>query len=181
MTRAALLALSLATAAAPAAAATGGFAPDPIEMLGFGVICDIHLEGQRGAPETLSGVLNIVDQNRQIDVATTRVPADLGLSFGIRTRMTPGASLPEGAEIVVTHPPMGAKGITVERWNTSLRGADPALNLYTFEAAFEQVQGPWLFQIVAGGKVLLQQGFEVTAPGSEPAVQRACLDEPLSS
>lgn len=169
--------LALALLASPLAAetATGAFANSPMERLGFGVICDVELEGQREAPETLSGILNIVDQDREIDVATPRVPAELGLSFGIRAGLLPGTALPGVVDIVVTHPPMGEAGMTVERWSAEMNAGETTINLFTFEHTFEMVQGPWLFQIVSDGQVLLQQPFEVTASGTVPEVQQACF------
>ena len=71
--------------------------------------------------------------------------------------------------------PMGPNGVTVERWSAAMNYGKPALNLFTFEREYELVQGDWMFRLERNGRVLLQQPFEVTAPGSVPAVQRACF------
>lgn len=181
MIRTATLALLLSASALAAETASGAFANTPVELLGFGVICEVELQGQREAPETLSGILNIVDQDREIDVTTPRVPADLGLSFGVRAGLLPGTAVPGLVDIVVTHPPMGDSGITVERWQAVMNGGETTINLFTFEHAFEMVEGPWLFQIVKDGEVLLQQPFEVTPSGSVPPVQKACFGARLMS
>ena len=185
MTRAALLALALYASASASAAtaetASGSFANSPVELLGAGVICEVELEGQREAPETVSGILNIVDQDREIDVATPRVPADLGLSFGVRAGLLPGTAIPGMVDIVVTHPPMGDRGVTVERWQAVMNAGETSINLFTFQHDFEMVQGPWLFQIVSEGEVLLQQPFEVTPSGTVPPVQQTCFSARIMS
>lgn len=172
--------LALILAALPVAAQD---APGPaaLQMIGYGVICDIALEGQRPAPGTLSGVLNLVDQDREIDVTTQAVPADLGLSFGLRAALPAEAAEAQSLEITVTHPPMGPGGMTRERWHVTVAPGDPMITLFTFEEPYELVQGSWVFQIAARGRMLLEQRFEVTAPGSVPAVQRRCFGARLSS
>ena len=157
-----------------ASADVGAFANPPMMLESFGVICEVELHGSRPAPETMSGLLNLIDQDRAIDVKTVQVPADKGLSFGIRATLTRGAAVPE-VTVVVTHPPMGPEGVTVERWSASMNYGEPTLNLFTFEKEYELVQGNWMFQLEHDGRVLLQQPFEVTAPGTVPAVQQACF------
>ncbi|MEQ5871711.1 DUF3859 domain-containing protein [Sagittula sp. NFXS13] len=159
-------ALTLALLASPLSA-------QALALTGYGVICDIEKGRTRPAPDTVSGVLNVVNQHHPIDVHTATVPAEMGLSFGIR------ADLPDGAEggtfsIIVTHPPMGPQGQTVESWTTTLSPGDPALNLFTFELPYELVQGDWRFQIARADDIVLEQHFTVLPAGSVPAVQRAC-------
>ncbi len=166
MTRAALISLLLS---APAAFAETGI----LSLGGYGVICEITPDGQRTAPGTVSGVLNVIDQTREIDVITDRVPAELGLSFGIRAEMTDGAT-GMSVDVVVTHPPMGDSGQTVEIWDTWLAPDDSALNLFSFEAPFELIEGPWLFQMMLDGEVLLEKAFVVTPAGTVPEVQSTC-------
>ncbi len=152
----------------------GAFVEPPLKLEAHGVICEVEMQGSRPAPETLSGLLNLIDQDRPIDIETLQVPAEMGLSFGIRATLSPGAAMPE-VMVVVTHPPMGAKGVTVERWSAAMNFGEPSLNLFTFERDYELVEGNWMFQLEADGQVLLQQPFQVTAPGTVPAVQKACF------
>lgn len=157
-----------------ALAEVGAFVEPPLVLDSFGVICEVELQGTRPAPETLSGQLNLIDQNRTIDVESVQVPAEIGLSFGIRATLSPGAAVPE-VTVIVTHPPMGPNGVTVERWTAAMNFGETALNLFTFENDYELVEGAWMFQLEHDGRTLLQQPFEVTAPGSVPAVQKACF------
>lgn len=163
----------LALAQTAQAGNTTAFAEHPLVLDQFGVICEIFPEGQRAAPDTVSGILNVVEQDQPIDVETVRVPAELGLSFGIRATLAPGTAL-TGIDVVVTHPPMGGAGQTVERWGATFNAGEVNLNLFTFEEEYELVQGPWLFQLISDGEVLLQQPFLVTARGSVPDVQQTC-------
>lgn len=173
VTRITTLAVGSALLAQSATAGNTTFAEHPLVLDQFGVICEIFPEGQRPAPETVSGILNLVEQDQPIDVQTVRVPAEIGLSFGIRATLAPGTAL-SPVDVVVTHPPMGEAGQTVERWGATFNAGEVNLNLFTFEEDYELVQGPWLFQLVSDGEVLLQQPFVVTARGSVPDVQQTC-------
>jgi hypothetical protein len=163
-----------------AMAEVGAFSEPPLVLESYGVICDVELQGNRPAPETYSGTLNLIAQDRAIDVETVQVPAELGLSFGIRAALTPGASVPD-VTVIVTHPPMGQNAVTVERWSAAMNFGEASLNLFTFESDYELLEGMWLFQLEREGKVLLQQPFEVTAPGTVPVVQDTCFGARIMS
>jgi hypothetical protein len=166
----------LALAAAPAYAQDGS----PIAFQEYGVICALDLQGQQPAPTTESGVINLIDQARKLDVTTDQVPAELGLSFGIRAIVADEASL-EGARMSVTHPPMGPRKITHQSWPVPLNGGSPTLNMFTFEAPHELVQGTWIFQLIFADKVLTEQVFQVLPAGSVPVVQKTCGGVQLTS
>lgn len=165
--------LALLCAGTAAQSEVGAFVEPPLLLEAAGVICEVELQGTRPAPETLSGTLNLIDQDRGIDVESLQVPAEIGLSFGIRTTLSPGAVVPE-VTVIVVHPPMGPQGMTTERWTAGMNFGEPSLNLFTFEHDYELVQGAWLFRLEHEGRTLLQQPFEVTAPGSVPSVQQTC-------
>lgn len=154
--------------------------PQHFSRIEAGVICDITLDSQRPAPGTVSGVLNVVEQGRQIDVASTLVPAEIGLSFGIRAQLAEDA--PGGTyTVIVTHPPMGDNGQTIETWEGTLAPGDPALNLFTFELPYELVEGDWRFQMALDGEIALQRDFTVLPKGSVPAVQQTCYGSQIMS
>lgn len=167
--------LALATCCAtPLWAETSTYVEDPLMLDDYGVICDVTLNGSRPAPGTESGVLNIIDQNRAIDVTTRAVPAELGISFGIRATLDADHRLSE-LWVEVTHPPMGPNGVTIERWHADPLTDTPLLNLFTFEHDYELVQGTWHFRLKSGSEVLLEQRFSVFPAGTVPAVQQACF------
>lgn len=166
--------------ASPALAGPDSFVKPPMELVEFGVICDLKPDEQREAPGTVSGVLNLVNQSAPVDVATPMVPAELGLSFGVRARLS--ETSPGGMyTVIVTHPPMGPNGQQVETWEADLGPGDPTLNLFTFELPYELVEGPWRFQLQMSDEVLLQQDFVVTPKGTVPAVQKTCYGSMIMS
>lgn len=173
-----LRALPLCLLALPAFAEGGGFVEDPLILENYGVICEVKLEGRRDAPGTESGILNIIDQEREIDVTTRAVPAEIGLSFGIRATLEPGHVL-EDLWVVVEHPPMGPNAVTVERWEADANAGATMVNLFTFEHDYERVQGTWTFSLVQGETKLLEQRFSVFPPGTVPAVQQTCFGAKL--
>ncbi|SDY16930.1 DUF3859 domain-containing protein [Citreimonas salinaria] len=180
----AILALAL-TLAAPVSAAGGdvvlqaqGDVEYGLTFDGYGVICQIETEGQRIAPDTESGVVNVVPQGRTFDVLTNVVPAEPGISFGIRTGGTAPALW--AARVEVTHPPMGVQGITQQGWDYV--PGDPSLNLFTFEYPYEAVKGEWTFRILAAdGTVLAVQLFAVTDLSAAPAVAETCFAAEFTS
>ena len=170
-----LPALLLAT---PALAEGGGFVEDPLVLEDYGVVCEVELQGRRAAPGTESGLLNIIDQQREIDVTTRAVPAEIGLSFGIRATLEPGHVI-EDLRVVVEHPPMGPNAVTVERWDAEANAGTTMVNLFTFEHDYERVQGKWVFRLMSGADTLLEQRFVVFPAGTVPAVQQACFGAKL--
>ncbi|MGH1416098.1 MAG: DUF3859 domain-containing protein [Pelagimonas sp.] len=152
----------------------------PVTMLDYGVICDIKLGGTEPAPDTASGVINLIDQKKEVDVATAFVPAHIGLSFGLRTVLRDETEL-NGAKMRIIHPPMGPDGITQQSWHAPMRGNDPLVNLYSFETDDELVLGLWTFQLIHEGKVLIEQGFQVLPQGSVAEVQQVCFGLSLTS
>ncbi|CUH78989.1 DUF3859 domain-containing protein [Tropicibacter naphthalenivorans] len=145
-----------------------------VTLIDHGVICQVDPEGTRPAPGTESGILNIIEQSKPIDVTTSAVPAERGLSFGIRAQIAEN-SVPEALTVVVQHPPMGDAGVTVERWGADVAPGQTLLNLFTFEHEYELVQGTWTFQLVQGDTVLIEQSFAVLPKGSVPQVQQTCF------
>ncbi|MBP0483426.1 DUF3859 domain-containing protein [Sagittula salina] len=170
--------LALFLFAAPALADVDG--DIPARLVEFGVICDLDPTDRRPEPGTVSGVLNLVTQSAPFDVPSTQVPAEIGLSFGIRAKLAPDAP-PGDYRMVVTHPPMGPQGQVLETWSAGLIPGDPALNLFTFEEGWELIEGPWRFQLVLDDRVLLQQDFTVTPKGTVPAVQKTCNGDLIMS
>lgn len=180
----AVFALAL-TLAAPVSAAGGdvvlraqGGVEYGLTFDGYGVICAIDTEGQRVAPGTESGVINVVPQGRAFDVVTDVVPAETGISFGIRTGGMTAALL--AARVEVTHPPMGSEGVTRQSWDYV--PGDPSLNLFTFEYPYEAVKGRWTFRVLgADGTVLAAQRFTVTDLSDASAAAQGCFAAEFTS
>lgn len=151
-----------------------------VQLLDYGVICDIELQGERAAPMTESGKLNIIDQDRGIDLTINSIPAEIGLSFGIQTMLPDNIDL-SAARVVVTHPPMGKDGVQWQSWNASMDFGSPSINLFTFEHGYELVEGRWTFQVVTDETILLEQAFDILPRGSVPAIQDLCFGAQIMS
>ncbi len=173
------LALLIALSASGSAGAAQGSEP-PLKLLDHGVICDVTFQGRREAPLTESGQINLIDQSREMDVTTPRVPARIGLSFGIRVVAHPGAGVPD-ARIVVTHPPLGPARVTVQSWGSPISPGGTGIGLFTFEHDYELVKGPWRFQILSGDTILVDQPFEVVEGYAVPEVQGECFAAEITS
>ena len=150
-----------------------------VQLVDYGVICAVEMTGHRDAPLTESGQLNLIEQGREMDITSTVVPAQIGISFGIRAEVLEATS--GTARVIVTHPPLGARGVTVESWSTPLSQGRPVLNLFSFEHAYELVTGDWTFQLSLDGKMVIDQSFVVVPPGLAPDVMETCFpDVPMS-
>ncbi|SDH45084.1 DUF3859 domain-containing protein [Alloyangia pacifica] len=164
----------LMTLAGPALAGSGlSFAEAPVVLLERGVICQVTPEGARPAPETEKGVINLISPGRRVDVATEVVPAALGISFGIRFTLDQAAD-PMALQVVVTHPPMGPRAVEVESWTTGAAPGEPSVSLFTFEYAYEMVEGAWTMALEANGERLLEQHFTVVPADAARPVLAAC-------
>ena len=168
------LAAILMMLAGPALAGSGlSFAEPPVMLIERGVICQVTPEGARAAPETEQGIINLIEPGRRVDVATEVVPAALGISFGIRFTLAETAA-PLALRVIVTHPPMGSRGVEVESWTTGAVPGAPSLSLFTFEYAYEMVEGDWTMALEAGGERLLEQHFTVVPADAARPVLAAC-------
>ncbi len=151
------------------------FVADPVELLDFGVICDVEIAGREPAPGTESGTLNIVGDVQAMDVVTRVVPAQIGLTFGVRLEMPEGEAALSG-RVVVEHPPLGPGAVTREVWSSELAPGGALVSLFSFEVARELVQGRWIFRYEAGGEVLSEQHFDVVEPAAAPHVMDVCFE-----
>lgn len=172
------LGLWLMLAAAPVGAENATDAairvdPDAIAELVFGVYCSSDPVRTEEAPETASGVVNIVPGIPEIRFAQTIVPAALGVGFGVLSR-APAGVLHDPVTITVTHPPFPESGIEVERWVTQIDGEGLNLTGFSFDIPEELVLGTWTFSAHAGGTELFHVTFEVVPPDLAPDVLADC-------
>lgn len=176
----ALAACLLAWPCLAAAAAAQSYAHEPVVMIDHGIICQVTPEGSREAPDTIMGAINLVGQNREMDITTRVVPAKTGISFGVKFTLLPGAG-DRDVTVIVTHPPMGPEGITRETWVAPLAEGRNSLNLFTFEYPYELVTGEWIMAIEEGGERLMEQRFEVVSELAAPAVLSVCYGQDFVS
>jgi hypothetical protein len=119
--------------------------PDLIAELVFGVYCAEEPIRTEDAPETASGVVNIVP-----DLPRDPVFPDGGARCA-RHRFRypqPGTRgmVHDPVTITVTHPPFPDSGIEVERWTTRLGWESFNLTGFSFDVPEELVLGTWTFE-----------------------------------
>lgn len=164
----------LAAATLGLAALSGAAAAD-VRLLEAGIICPREARGELiEAPGTEAGHIRRIEEGLVFDLPDRIVPAMDDLSFGFRTALKPGAP-PRAVTVVVTHPPMGPRGVEREEWEDVIGIGTNSLNLFTFEEDYEKVPGPWAFSIEIDGVPVVTVPFEVTAGTGRGRVEQACF------
>ena len=145
-----------------------------------GVICAPETTGILDAPDTVAGTTHIIAEEPPFVAVTRRVPAVLGIGFGIKSRTVDFAGL-ESVIMTVTHPPMGDGGATSQSFATTIRGTDPSLTFYQFDFDYELLPGIWQMTAASDGDILFRTTFEVLPPEQVPELAEICGFEELLS
>lgn len=141
----------------------------------YGVYCGPEGESiKQAAPGTVLGYITLTEAATDATVVTTRVPASLGISFGVSLRLAEGLG-EQVAEFRVTHPTnIPGKSVT-ERWNTGFSANGPSLNRFSFDYPEELAQGRWTMEVVhRNGEVMFRQVFDVVAPDAAADILSKC-------
>lgn len=158
----------------------GSFEP-PLSYMAHGLRCSVPPGRVVTDQNTVDGeLIELSGPWRGYDVVTTRVPAQIGISFGIAVRVDPVAQT-EPLLAVVRHPPMGADGLTRQTWTIEARPAQAFSVGYLFEDPFEQVPGTWTFSLMRGETEVMRAAFEVRAPEDLPRTLAFCTGGPPTS
>ncbi|MEL7184301.1 MAG: DUF3859 domain-containing protein [Pseudomonadota bacterium] len=153
----------------------GSTAHAGIRLIEAGIVCPRPTEGELvQAPGTEAGVIRKIKGSLFFDLNGRTVPTLDELSFGFRTGLKPGTP-PQDVTIVVTHPPMGPRGIEREEWSDVLMPGVNNLNLFTFEHDYEKVPGDWTFAIEVDGQPVVSVAFQVTDTGGDGSVEETCF------
>lgn len=146
----------------------------------FGVYCAQDPVREEAAPDTASGVINIVPAITDFQFRQTLVPAEIGIGFGVLAR-APEGTLFDVVIVTVTHPPYPSNGIEVEQWVTDIDASGLSLMGFSFDSADELVLGQWTFNgQTPDGVELFHVSFEVVEPALVPRVIDTCFDAFLS-
>ncbi|WP_439155793.1 DUF3859 domain-containing protein [Yoonia sp.] len=167
------LVLTVAFCIAQQAAALPTQFSDDIASLQAGVICPPPTVGNAPAPGTIAGTTHIIANDPPFLSASRRVPAVLGIGFGIKALAADNVGI-EDVTVVVTHPPMGDGQVVTQQFITRISGVSPSITFYQFDHDFELIQGMWTMVGVAKNRVLYSVTFEVTAPGDIPELAGIC-------
>ncbi|MFO6465494.1 DUF3859 domain-containing protein [Jannaschia sp. KMU-145] len=160
---------------AAALALSGSAAAAQVRLVEAGIVCPRITTGELiEAPGTEAGVIRQIEYGTAFDLNARRVPTMDDLSFGFRTALKDGAST-QVVTVVVTHPPMGPRGVEREEWTDTIVAGTTNLNLFTFEHDYEKVTGPWTFAIEIEGVPVVSVPFEVTDEGARGPVEQVCF------
>jgi hypothetical protein len=163
----------LRSALAALLAATPAWAQ--VQLVEAGIICPRIVTGELvEAPDTEVGAIRRIDQRLAFDLDARDVPTITNLSFGFRVALDPGEGDRE-VTIVVTHPPMGERGVTRQSWEDQLVAGQSSMSLFTFEFDYEKVPGTWTFAVEVEGEPVVSVPFEVAAPDARGPVEAACF------
>lgn len=162
----ALLALTLPAWAEPAPPQSAPL----VARLEVGVFCALLAMDQRPAPGTLSGWVHVADgtidfhwPDRQV------VPAALGLAFGVKAELVPGAFVAY-AEMRVWRPGSDQPEI----WDSTFSDAEGGVNFFRFDHDHELIPGIWRFEAWDAGSRLYAVEFEVVPAAALPQIALAC-------
>ncbi|MFN3280538.1 MAG: hypothetical protein ACK40I_02550 [Tabrizicola sp.] len=140
-----------------------------VASLSAGVFCALQAMDQRPAPGTLSGWIHVPDgeidfhwPGRQV------VPAQIGLAFGVKSRLSPGLFL--SGEMRVFRP--GAT--SPETWDSSFTDTGDQFGFFRFDREDELIPGIWRFEAWAGEQQLYSVEFEVVPAAALPEIAQAC-------
>lgn len=144
-----------------------------IISLEAGVICPPPTIGSAPAPGTVAGTTHIIDDAPPFVSASRKVPAVLGIGFGIKALAADDFGI-EDVTVVVTHPPMGADQVEAQQFGTRISGVSPSITFYQFDYDYELLHGDWTVTGIADGRALYSVTFEVVPPGDLPELARIC-------
>lgn len=147
--------------------------PDIADLI-HGIYCASPVNEVEEAPETASGIINLVDELPEMRFVQTVVPGALDIGFGVLVLGQPGITH-ETVTITITHPPYPDNGIEVERWVTDMNDLNYSLMGFTFDTPGEIVMGTWTFTAEAEGVELYHIAFEVVPPELLPNVLDDCF------
>lgn len=175
-----LLTATCLTGLAAMAMADGHLELGPrVAKLEAGIYCSKQPETTQTAPDTDAGVISLYDQAPAFISDSARVPAALGIGFGMRPLAKDGVGI-DPVLMTVTHPPFGGSGTTRQSYISSIGGGEPSYSGYSFDAPEELAIGTWTFTATQGDDVLYTATFEVVPADLMPEILEICIGPPMS-
>jgi Domain of unknown function (DUF3859) len=140
------------------------------KILDYGLIKVPVDQDAVAAPQTPSGTAHILHSPPIITTTTNRIPAKLGVAFGIVYEIS-DSTAKDGdemnANVVMSFPTMvkpdgsKSKGFTWSNKSVFKDGKTWGIIEYSFDHDYELAPGLWRFEISVGGKILGSQDFTV--------------------
>jgi hypothetical protein len=160
-----LLGLTAPSRAEPAPPQAGS----EVTSLKVGVFCALQAMNQRPAPGTLSGWIHVPEGDIDFHWPDRQVvPAQIGLAFGVKSRLSPGLFLP--GEMRVFRPGASAP----EVWEASFTDLSDQIGFFRFDRDDELLPGIWRFEAWSGDAQLYVVEFEVVPAAALPEIAQAC-------
>ena len=160
---AALFSAGQAAAQLPAAPTTSA----EITNLSVGVLCSPRVNDRAVAPDTTLGYTNVVAAPRKIGFSQQRVPATLGVSFGVM--FTPTHSL-----MGVRNETYRPGATTPDVYFTDIEAKAGRYRGFAFEYANELIPGMWRMESWQGDTLLYRVEFQVVPEAALPEIQAQC-------
>ncbi|GEM_PF-5602474 len=149
---------------------------DYIASLDYGLICTLKRSGGTKDANTATGSTHIITGTPSFAARTTIIPAQIGLSFGVRVRAVGPGKL-RNVVMSLRHPATGAgsRKTTFESWPATITTNNPpTTSSFTFEAPHELALGRWIFEARKDDQVLYHVEFNVVAPARAQRLVRLC-------
>ncbi|MBE2276901.1 MAG: DUF3859 domain-containing protein [Rhodobacteraceae bacterium] len=168
------LILPVILAVTPALADPGPpFAASVVAQLDWGIFCSGEAMDRAAAPDTDSGFIHVPRRSLSFHwPGVRRVPAALGLAFGVEAMAQPGMVQP--VEIRVFHPDRPLP----ERWDSTLSDTAASLVFFRFDRADELTPGIWAIEAHDGAddgaSLLYRVEFEIVPAEALPEMVHAC-------
>lgn len=128
----------------------------------YGFFCALEPIAIEEASDTVSGTVTIVADEPVFLAPGPRVPAQLGIGFGVIIQPLPQYAGP--VTITVQHPPLGPNGVTRQSWQANLFAEESTYLGFTFEQQYEVVRGPWTLSAQSHGRPIYSVSFDVMDP-----------------
>ncbi len=149
------------------------FAAPGVLQLDWGIFCSGEAMDRAVAPDTDSGFIHVPRRSLSFHwPGARRVPAALGLAFGVEAMAQPGGAEP--VEIRVFHPGRALP----ERWDSTLSDTAASLVFFRFDRPDELTPGIWTIEAHAGAGddtgLLYRVEFEIVPAEALPEIVHAC-------
>lgn len=136
----------------------------------FGIFCALQPMDRVPAPGTLSGWMHVPDGPLAFHWPDqNRVPATLGIAFGVQARSATG-TIVDRAEVRVYRPGR----TTPETWGATYTDTAPTISFFRFDTEAELIPGLWAFEAWQGGTRLYRVEFDIIPPDQAPGITQAC-------
>lgn len=145
-----------------------------------GIICAPPTTGLSDAPETVAGTTHLIDIEPAFVSTKRRVPAVIGIGFGIKAQAASPLGLPD-ITMSISHPEMGKQRVELQAFGSSISGTEKSLTFYQFDFDYELVTGFWQMEASQGDEILYRTTFEVLSPDQVPELAQICGFENLLS